>query len=135
MWKGLLKIIVWTRHGTVVLTLICTVVGGLVFVMQYPWLHPGANTKTSAGAFVQVSRGEKLYRKTGCAKCHGLSGTEPTGDIYPVAAGHPRKYILIQLKAIKSGARDSGYASSMQPHLQNLKEGDLEALATYLSRQ
>lgn len=67
-----------------------------------------------------------------CAGCHGIDGiaTSPT---FPNLAGQNAPYIVAQLKAFKSGERDSAQSAIMAPQASGLSEQDMEDLAAYFS--
>ena len=62
-----------------------------------------------------------------CAACHGANGISaiPT---YPNLAGQKEAYIVAQLKAFKSGARDNAI---MKPMATMLTEEDMKNVAAY----
>ncbi|MBL4679785.1 MAG: cytochrome c4 [Pseudomonadales bacterium] len=66
-----------------------------------------------------------------CAVCHGADGNSPAGSFPSIAGQHP-KYLLKQLKDIKSGARA---APLMTGQLEAFSEDDLADLAAYYASQ
>lgn len=64
-----------------------------------------------------------------CAACHGETGNSPIA-LYPKIAGQGEKYLLKQLKDIKSGERQ---VPEMVGQLDNMNEQDLADLAAYFS--
>ena len=83
-------------------------------------------------------KGEKLVKEVGgktiaCATCHGpdLNGLV---DV-PGLLGRSPLYIYRQLNDIKIGARKGGTVVLMQPVVANLDEGDMLAIAAYLTSQ
>lgn len=66
-----------------------------------------------------------------CAACHGPEGNSPSG-MYPSLAGQGQKYLLEQLKAFKSGARENAI---MAGQVANLSEQDMQDLAAYFAEQ
>jgi cytochrome c553 len=68
-----------------------------------------------------------------CAGCHGEFGQGGGGGEYPRLAGLPVKYLVNQLQAYKSGARES---IAMIPYANDreLPEDDLLDIATYLAQ-
>jgi len=64
-----------------------------------------------------------------CAGCHGPKGIS-TNALWPNLAGQKEKYLLVQLKAIKSGKRD---VPIMKPIVASMSEDDLENLAAYFA--
>ena len=66
---------------------------------------------------------------TACAACHGADGVS-TQDIFPNLKGQKAAYIVIQLKAFKSGERKNAIMSGMAA---GLSEADMENVAAYFS--
>jgi len=64
-----------------------------------------------------------------CAGCHGANGIS-TNPQWPNLAGQNAPYIVLQLKAFKSGTRKSAI---MQPMAQSLSEADMDNVAAYFS--
>ncbi|MBT4928764.1 MAG: c-type cytochrome, partial [Cellvibrionales bacterium] len=85
--------------------------------------------------------GEKLYRagnlKTGvaaCIACHSPSGKGNGPAGYPALGGQYAEYTEKQLKAYRSGERNSGSnAKIMQGVAQALSNKEIKALANYIS--
>ena len=85
--------------------------------------------------------GEKLYRagnlKTGvaaCVACHSPSGRGNGPAGYPALGGQYAEYTEKQLKAYRSGERNSGSnAKIMQGVAQALSNKEIKALANYIS--
>lgn len=88
-----------------------------------------------------VELGKKIYRGgnlaasvPSCAACHSPNGmgNEPAG--YPRLSGQSAAYVEKQLKAYRSGERDSGpFASVMMDVASGLTDEEIEALASYVS--
>lgn len=76
-----------------------------------------------------AERGKTLNQT--CVACHGEVGNSLAGT-FPNIAGQNEKYLLKQLKDIKSGERQ---APLMTGILDNLDEQDLEDLAVFYSGQ
>ena len=66
-----------------------------------------------------------------CAACHGADGNSPAGS-FPSIAGQQPKYLLKQLKDIKSGDRS---APLMTGQLDAFTDDDLSDLAAYFAGQ
>ncbi len=64
-----------------------------------------------------------------CAACHGAAGISAVG-IWPNLAGQKEKYLNMQLRAFRSGARK---APTMLPFVQGLSDADIANLAAYYS--
>ncbi|MFT4676077.1 MAG: cytochrome c553 [Patiriisocius sp.] len=83
----------------------------------------------SAVAEGNPSRGKELSAT--CVACHAEDGNSPAGS-FPSIAGQQPKYLLKQLRDIKSGARS---APLMMGQLDNSSDQDLLDMATYYSEQ
>ena len=66
-----------------------------------------------------------------CAACHGADGNSPA-PTFPKIAGLGEKYLLKQLRDVKSGARQ---IPEMTGQLDNMSEQDLEDIAAYFASQ
>lgn len=66
-----------------------------------------------------------------CSACHGADGNS-NNPIWPKLAGQHASYIVKQLQAFKSGARQD---PTMQPMAAPLSEEDMADLAAYFSSQ
>ncbi|MDY6891627.1 MAG: c-type cytochrome [Pseudomonadota bacterium] len=66
-----------------------------------------------------------------CAACHGADGNSAVGT-FPKLAGQGEKYLLKQLRDIKSGARINPQMTGM---LDNLNDQDLADIAAYFASQ
>ena len=77
-----------------------------------------------------IAEGEKLYNET-CTACHGKDG-RGTMDEYPDLAGQHADYLAQALNDYRLGKRKSAI---MQPFVQQLTRDDIEALASYFSKQ
>lgn len=66
-----------------------------------------------------------------CVACHGADGNSPNPE-WPNLAGQHAPYILKQLQAFKSGARQNPL---MSPIAMTLSEDDMADLAAYFSTQ
>ena len=64
-----------------------------------------------------------------CAACHGANGIS-TQDIFPNLKGQKAAYIVIALKAYKSGTRDNAIMKGMAA---GLSDADIENLAAHFS--
>ena len=88
-----------------------------------------------------VERGEALYRggdgKSGtpaCMACHGPDGRGNPGAGYPQLAGQFADYVTAKLKDWHAGKTwgDDEHARIMPAIAQNLSDGDIAALASYV---
>lgn len=66
-----------------------------------------------------------------CAACHGKSGVSQAEN-FPILAGQYQDYLLHSLKAYRDGERKNGI---MAGQVQGMTDAQLEALASYYSRQ
>lgn len=78
--------------------------------------------------------GATLYVEKACGTCHGKDGRSPLLPEYPKIAGQNARYAEIQMLDIRSGARASGNAASMQAMMVPVSESDIRELAEYLAR-
>jgi cytochrome c len=79
--------------------------------------------------------GASLYSQKGCIACHGPKGDKPITPAYPKLAGQQAKYMVDQMKDIKSGARNNGQAAAMRPIVSGVSEADMQTIADWLSKQ
>jgi cytochrome c553 len=66
-----------------------------------------------------------------CAACHGANGVS-TNPMYPSLAGQYQDYLVVAMKAYKSGARKNPVMAGMAAPL---SEQDIKALAAYFAAQ
>ena len=66
-----------------------------------------------------------------CSACHGLDGNSVVG-LWPSLAGQNEKYLVKQLRLVKSGDR---VIDSMVGLLDNLQDSDLQDIAAYYASQ
>lgn len=64
-----------------------------------------------------------------CAACHGADGVS-TQEIFPNLKGQKAAYLVIALKAYKSGDRKNGIMNGMAA---GLSDADIENVAAYFS--
>ncbi len=91
--------------------------------------------RPAAGDNAEIAAGEAIY-KTGvadrgvlaCAACHGERG-EGNAEI-PRLAGQHRDYLMVQLKAFASGARENG---AMGLIAKGMTLADIKAVASYMA--
>ncbi len=81
--------------------------------------------------------GKALYNnpaKGGCIACHGKDAKTPMAALNaPKLAGQGEKYLLQQMKDIKSGARNNGNTASMKGVMGMINDAEMAAVAKYLS--
>jgi cytochrome c553 len=68
----------------------------------------------------------------GCAQCHAFSGASDGSGAFPRVAGQSADYIVGQLQAFASGARENAV---MSPVAKGLSEGDAVDVAAYYAGQ
>ncbi len=66
-----------------------------------------------------------------CMACHGQDGKGTTAE-YPNLGGQNEKYLVIALKAYKSGARENAI---MKPMVATLSDQDIENVAAWYASQ
>lgn len=67
-----------------------------------------------------------------CAACHGATGTGTGDGQYPIIAGQYQDYMMVALKAYRSGERNNVI---MQGFAQNLSDQDIADLTAYFASQ
>lgn len=77
--------------------------------------------------------GGKLFRDHTCGHCHGHDGRSPAGPRYPKLAGQSEDYLFAQLRDFRSGQRNNNLSSLMRPMAARLSDGEMQAIARYLS--
>lgn len=83
-------------------------------------------------ALVTVNAGADGQAKAqACAACHGADGNS-ANPVWPSLAGQNAAYIVDQLKAFKSGAREN---PMMSPMAANLSEEDMQEIGEYYAAQ
>lgn len=68
-----------------------------------------------------------------CAGCHGPTGAGNEALKYPKISGQEPAYIVQQLKAFKSGERNTPQAATMKAMTAALSDADMENLAAYIA--
>lgn len=76
--------------------------------------------------------GKTLFQEKGCPTCHGPNGAAPIAPNYPRLKGQNADYIVIQLKAFRSGERKGPNVALMAPMALNLTDEESEAIAKFL---
>lgn len=82
-------------------------------------------------ALVAPASAEAPAAAATCTACHGADGNS-VNPIWPKLAGQGAPYILAQIKAFQSGAREN---ASMAPMVASLAEDDAQAIAAYYAAQ
>jgi cytochrome subunit of sulfide dehydrogenase len=99
-----------------------------------PMLLMAALALSAAGA-ASAQTPDALYLKSlaaTCANCHGTNGKAVDGSAVPTIAGMPRDYMIVQLKAFKSGART---ATVMHQLSKGYSDAQIEQIAGYFAAQ
>ncbi len=96
----------------------------LLFIMT-PFVAATAETAISGDPDAGKEKAQS------CAACHGADGNSSNAD-WPKIAGQQADYIVTQLQAFKSGAREN---AQMSPMAADLSEQDMHDLAAYFSSQ
>ena len=77
--------------------------------------------------------GADLFQKKTCTSCHGKDAQSPILPIYPKLAGQSKDYIAVQMRDIKSGARNNGQTAAMKGIMHLVNDEEIDAIAEYLS--
>lgn len=85
----------------------------------------------SAPVFAEGSAEAGQAKSATCVACHGVDGNSVNPE-WPSIAGQHSQYIVKQLKAFKSGARQNPL---MSPMAAGLSDADMDDLAAYFSTQ
>lgn len=85
----------------------------------------------SSTAFAEGTAEAGQAKSTTCVACHGVDGNSVNPE-WPTIAGQHGEYIVKQLKAFKSGARQNVL---MSPMAAGLSDADMADLAAYYSSQ
>ena len=93
-------------------------------------LGPALLAPAAAAPDVQALRVQALAAT--CANCHGTGGKAVTGSAVPGLAGIPAVYMVEQMKAFKSGARQ---ATVMHQLAKGYSDTQIEQLAAYFAAQ
>jgi cytochrome c553 len=75
-----------------------------------------------------IERGEGLSKV--CGMCHGVNGISNV-PIYPNLAGQKEQYLVLQLKAFRSGERVN---MAMTSHARKLTDQDIADLSAYYAQ-
>ena len=93
-------------------------------------IGPALLAPAIAAADVQALRVQALAAT--CANCHGTGGKAVAGSAVPGLAGIPAVYMVEQMKAFKSGARQ---ATVMHQLAKGYSDTQIEQLAAYFAAQ
>ncbi len=78
-----------------------------------------------------IKGGKKLYKKFGCASCHGKKGDKPRKG-YPFIAGQKSEYLAAQMLDIRDKIRQNAQSKTMIPFIKKASDEDIKAMADYL---
>ncbi len=78
---------------------------------------------------VDIAAGQE--KAQACVACHGANGNS-TVSMFPVLAGQSARYLYLQLRDYKEGARAN---PMMSPMAANLSKEDMQNLAAYFAAQ
>ena len=100
-------------------------------------------SRPRSGGFASAERvalGERVYRggnlETRVAACMGCHGPKGLGDPlagFPSLAGQHAAYVVIQLKAFRSGERRNDISGMMQDVARWMSDDEMEAVAEYIA--
>ena len=100
-------------------------------------------SRPSTGGFAseeRVALGERVYRggnlETGVAACTGCHGPRGLGDPlagFPVLAGQHAAYVVLQLRAFRSGERSNDFNGMMREVARWMSDEEMEAVAEYIA--
>ncbi len=68
-----------------------------------------------------------------CVGCHGLAGEGNPKLQAPAVGGQHAEYILLQLKAFKSGDRNNDTGKMMRNIVANMSDEEMDAVANYIA--
>jgi cytochrome c553 len=78
---------------------------------------------------VDIAAGKE--KAVSCVACHGANGNSTT-PMFPVLAGQSARYIYLELRDFKEGARVNPI---MSPMAANLSKADMQDIAAYFAEQ
>ena len=84
---------------------------------------------------VNAAGKQRFLDDNGCVNCHGPNGKgRAPGDARaPVIGGQHKEYLIKQLTDFKNGARNNDVSEMMPTVAGFMEEGDIEAVADYIS--
>ncbi len=81
-------------------------------------------------AFIDINAGKKIATRA-CFACHGKTGNSPN-PLWPNLAGQHESYLIKQMLAFKSGARNNRL---MVPIMATLSKDDIKNIARFYAKQ
>lgn len=97
------------------------------------WLASLPITGGMATDATLAAQGAELYQSKMCHTCHGSDAQTPIMPTYPKLSGQNLGYAIAQMKDIKSGARDNGFAAVMKGIMIQVNEEEMQAIAQWLA--
>lgn len=81
------------------------------------------------------ARGDRSRMVLACVNCHGVNGKglTPNTSMFPVIGGQQKDYLRLQLVNFKNGDRTNSPNNIMVTIAKKLTEGEIDALAEYIS--
>lgn len=81
------------------------------------------------------SNGAALFKSKGCPACHGVDGSYPVSQDYPVIAGQNANYLLRQMRDIRDGRRNNGLTQMMREAVTQVTDDELAIISEWLALQ
>lgn len=91
-----------------------------------------SSTENGLGPAELAAAGGELYKRLGCADCHGAAGQGNAAKVYPVVAAQHYPYLLREMEYVRDGQRGNSHPDMVKT-LKGLSTADLQALASYMS--
>ncbi|UYM18312.1 c-type cytochrome [Endozoicomonas euniceicola] len=91
----------------------------------------GVSLGVSGLAFAKGDAEAGKTKVATCTACHGATGISPA-PLYPNLAGQGERYLIKQLKEIKSGVRS---VPEMAPFVAKLSDQDMEDISAFYAKQ
>ncbi|MCP3909211.1 MAG: cytochrome c4 [Oceanicoccus sp.] len=97
-------------------------------------IKPGENSAESGSLGGQVYlKGNIKKQVIACVGCHGLEGEGNPNLQAPALGGQHAEYLLLQLKAFKSGERDNDTGKMMRSIVAQMTDEEMDAVAKYIN--
>lgn len=81
------------------------------------------------------SKGAALFKSKGCPACHGVDGSYPVSQDYPVIAGQNASYLLRQMRDIRDGRRTNGLSQMMREAVAPVTDEEFSSISAWLALQ
>ena len=97
-------------------------------------MHGDEPVESDAGKNLYLN-GNSLTGLYGCVNCHGDNGKgkSPNNSVFPVIGGQHMDYLVKQLNDFRSGTRTNDPAGMMGNIAKKMTDGEIDAVAKYLS--